>query len=135
MSTSKSQNHLSSYLTVSKSSNGRKIARMAPILTIFGPKSSQQCDLFVEKFSNERANEQTNDLCKNFSKFFRTFFDFVFDFLKIFRALRSFEIFSKNRSRRDDSFGPKIVKIRAILAIFRPFEDFPMNSTGPRSKN
>ena len=35
---------------------------------------------------------------------------------------RSFERFSKNRSRRCDSFGPKIVKIRAILAIFRPFE-------------
>ena len=33
---------------------------MAPILTIFGPKSSQRRDLFFEKFSNERKNEQTN---------------------------------------------------------------------------
>ena len=32
------------------------------------------------------------------------------------------KIFSKNRSRRRDQFGPKIVKIRAILAIFWPFE-------------
>ena len=40
-----------SYLTVSKSLNGQKIARMAPILTIFGPKSSQRRDLFFEKFS------------------------------------------------------------------------------------
>ena len=40
-----------------KSSNGRKIARMARILTIFGPKRSQQRELFHEQFSNER-NEQ-----------------------------------------------------------------------------
>ena len=33
-------------------------------------------------------------------------------------------IFSKSRSRRRDQFGPKIVKIRAILAIFEPFEVF-----------
>ena len=37
---------------------------------------------------------------------------------------RSFETFSKDRSRRDDRFRPKIVQIRAILAIFRPFEYF-----------
>ena len=42
-------------------------------------------------------------------------------FAKIFRK-RWREFFSKNRSRRRDQFGPKIVKIRAILAIFRPFE-------------
>ena len=36
----------------------------------------------------------------------------------------SFENFSKDRLRRDDRFCPKIVKIRAILAIFRPFENF-----------
>ena len=40
-----------------KSSNGRKIARMARILTIWGPKRSQRPKLFHEKFSNER-NEQ-----------------------------------------------------------------------------
>ena len=43
-----------SYLTASKSLNGRKIARMAPILTIFGPNRSQRRNLFFEKFSNER---------------------------------------------------------------------------------
>ena len=37
-----------------KSSNGWKIARMARILTIFGPKRSQRPKLFHEKFSNER---------------------------------------------------------------------------------
>ena len=37
---------------------------------------------------------------------------------------RSFDFFSRNRSRRDDSFGPKIAEFRVILAIFRPFEDF-----------
>ena len=30
--------------------------------------------------------------------------------------------------RRDDSFGPKIVEIGAILAIFRPFEIFQKKS-------
>merc|ERR1712078_133744 len=32
------------------------------------------------------------------------------------------DFFFYDRSGRCDSFGPKIVKIRAILAIFRPFE-------------
>ena len=45
--------------------------------------------------------------------FFVRFFVFVF--------VRKF---SKNRSRRCDDFGQKLVKIRAILAIFRPFKDF-----------
>ena len=39
----------------------------------------------------------------------------------IFRSLAKF---LKNRSRRDDRFRQKIVKIRATLAIFRLFEDF-----------
>ena len=43
-----------SYLTASKPLNGRKIARMAPTLTIFGPNRSQRRDLFFEKFSIER---------------------------------------------------------------------------------
>ena len=30
----------------------------------------------------------------------------------------------KDRSGQKDRFRPKIVKTRAILAIFRPFEDF-----------
>ena len=38
--------------------NDRKIARMAPILTIFEPKSSQRRDLFFEKFPNERKKER-----------------------------------------------------------------------------
>ena len=44
-------------------------------------------------------------------------------FLKTFRTFRSFENCSRKRSRRDDSLGPKIVEFRAILAIFRSFED------------
>ena len=45
-----------SYLTASKSLNGRKIARMAPIWTIFGPNRSQRRNLFFEKNSNERRS-------------------------------------------------------------------------------
>ena len=64
---------------------------------------------------------------KIFRKFFEKFFEKIFEkfsnFSKTFRTFRSFENFSRNRSRRDDSFGPKIVEFRAILAIFRPFED------------
>ena len=33
-----------------KTSNGQKIARMAPILTIFGPNRSRRCKLFFEIF-------------------------------------------------------------------------------------
>ena len=47
-----------SYLTASKSLNGRKIARMAPILTIFGPNRSQRRNLFFEKFSNKRRRHR-----------------------------------------------------------------------------
>ena len=43
-------------------------------------------------------------------------------FLKTFRSVRSLQFFSRNRSCRCDSIGPKIVKIGAILAIFWPFE-------------
>ena len=41
--------------------NSRKIVRIAPMLTIFGPKSSQRRDHLFEKFANERKNEQTNE--------------------------------------------------------------------------
>ena len=41
--------------------------------------------------------------------------------LFVFSFARSPENFSKNSLRRRDQFGPKIVKIGAILAIFRPF--------------
>ena len=37
---------------------------------------------------------------------------------------RSFKIFGNSSWRRCGSNGPKIMKIRAILAIFWPFEDF-----------
>ena len=66
-------------------------------------------------------------IIKYFSNFFANFSKI---FLKYFRSFRPFENFSKNRSRRDDSFGPKIVKIRAILAIFRPFKDFYLDFGG-----
>ena len=46
-----------------------------------------------------------------FAKFSRKFFENV-----------GAKNFSKSRSRRRDQFGPKIVQIRAILAIFEPFE-------------
>ena len=43
-----------------KSSNGRKIARMARNWMIFGPNRSRRRELFFEKFRmNERANKQT----------------------------------------------------------------------------
>ena len=53
----------------------------------------------------------------NFSKFLGK----NSNFLKSFRSLRSFDFFSKNRSRLDDSFGPKIVESGAILAFARVF--------------
>ena len=46
------------FRTSSKSLNGRKIARMAPILTIFGPNRSRRRHLFFEKFSNERRRHR-----------------------------------------------------------------------------
>ena len=54
-----------------KSSNGRKIARMARILTIFGPKRSQRRKLFDEKFSNERNERKVPEKFEKLSKFFR----------------------------------------------------------------
>ena len=64
---------------------------------------------------------------KMFRNFFEFFYDFFSDFFENFSYVSFFELlsnfFSRNRSRRDDSFGPKIVGFRAILAIFRPFED------------
>ena len=43
-----------------KSLTDRKIARIAPMLIIFEPKSSQQRDLFFENKSNERKNKETH---------------------------------------------------------------------------
>ena len=41
-----------------KSENSRTIARMGPMLTIFGPNRSRRRDLFFEKFSNERRRHR-----------------------------------------------------------------------------
>ena len=57
-------------------------------------------------------------------RIFRKKFDHFSNFSGTFRSFRSFEIVSSNILRRCDLFGPKIVKIRAILAIFQSFEDF-----------
>ena len=51
-----------------KSSNDRKIARMARILTIFGPKRSQQPKLFHEKKSNERNERKVPEKFEKSSK-------------------------------------------------------------------
>ena len=80
-----------------KPSNGRKIARTAPISTIFGPIEWQRHDLFPKEKSNE-PNER--------------------------KFLKKTKFVSNDRSGHDDQFCPKIVQIGAILAIFRPFEDF-----------
>ena len=53
-----------------KSSNGRKIARMARILTIFGPKRSQRPKLFHEKFSNERNEQKVPEKFEKLSNIF-----------------------------------------------------------------
>ena len=60
----------------SKSSNGRKIARMARNSTIFGPNESSRRDLFLEKFSKERNNRKVFEkLRKIFEKKFENFFE------------------------------------------------------------
>ena len=52
-------------------------------------------------------------------------FGFVFrSFRWLLRAFCRSNVFSNFSSRRRDRFGPKIVKFRAILATFWPFEDF-----------
>ena len=45
-----------------KSSNDRNIARMARILTIFGPKKSQRRKLFDEQNSNDRNHPKIMEL-------------------------------------------------------------------------
>ena len=105
---------------LAKSSNGSKIARIAPISKILGSNESSRCDLFLETSWKERNKRKDFKQFENFS-----------NFAKSLRSFRSFEKFSKNRLRRDDSFGPKIVEIGAILAIFRPFEFFQKNTHFP----
>ena len=53
-----------------KSSNGRKIARMARNLTIFGPKRSQRPKLFHEQVSNERNESKVPEKLEKLSKKF-----------------------------------------------------------------
>ena len=50
---------------------------------------------------------------EKFSEIFEKFLNFG----KFFRSFRSFE-FSKNRSRREDSFGSKIIEIGAYSLFF-----------------
>ena len=60
----------------SKSSNGRKIARMARNSTIFGPNESSRRDLFLEKNSKSRNNRKVFEkLRKIFEKIFEKFFE------------------------------------------------------------
>ena len=60
----------------SKSSNGRKIARMARNSTIFGPNESSRRDLFLEKFSKSRNTRKVFEkLRKIFEIFFEKFFE------------------------------------------------------------
>ncbi len=55
-------------LETRKSSNGRKIARMAQILTIFGPKRSQRPKLSHEKIFNEGNERKVPEKFENLSK-------------------------------------------------------------------
>ena len=57
----------------SKSSNGRKIARMARNSTIFGPNESSRRDLFLSKSWNNR--KVFEKLRKIFENFFEHFFE------------------------------------------------------------
>ena len=66
---------------------------------------------------------------------FSEMFRFFFEFSEIFSFVRSCEMFSKNRSRRDDSFGPKVVEIGAILAMFQTFELFQQKNPLPWTVN
>ena len=57
-------------------------------------------------------------------RIFRKKIDNFSNFSGTFRSFRSFENFSSNSLCRCDFFAPNFIKIRAILAIFRPLEDF-----------
>ena len=49
------------------------------------------------------------------------------------KSSKKVKFVSNARSGHDDQFCPKIVKIGAILAIFRPFEDFGIIFPGCRA--
>ena len=56
------------------------------------------------------------------TKFFELFAKVFSNFLPSRKFFRQPKFFSKFSWQRCDSFGPKIVKIGAILTVFRPFE-------------
>ena len=70
---------------------------------------------YVQKYIDETWRRSVRSIARSIDRIDR------FDRFGIFSFVRNF---SKDRLRRDDRFRPKIVQIRAILAIFRPFEDF-----------
>ena len=77
----------------------------------------------IEHIPNDNSNRGFGLPAEIFEKFSKNFRKFLYKSF-VWSFARSFENFSKFSSRRRDRFGPKIVKFRAILAIFRPFEDF-----------
>ena len=86
-------------------------------------------------FERTKRTKSFRKIRKSFKNFFEKFFDKFLNFSKTFCSFRSFETFSENRSRQDDLFGPKIVEIGAILAIFRPFEFFSEKFSLPWAAN
>ena len=54
-----------------KSSHDQKIARMARILTIFGPERSQRPKLFHENKLNERNERKVSEKFENYRKSFQ----------------------------------------------------------------
>ena len=89
---------------------------------------SKPCNEVLDKITSPIRLHRSKNFSINFPKNFRSF-------SKTFRLFRDFENFSRNRWRRDDSFGPKIVEFRAILAIFRPFEDLDVRPDVQRCQN
>ena len=78
-----------------KSSNGQRIARIAPILMIFGPIESQRHDLFLQKILNEQRNEETDKNFENFSNCFRKLFRKISNFFRSFCRFLRFAVRSK----------------------------------------
>ena len=71
-----------------KSSNDQKIARMARILTIFGPKRLQRPKLFHEKFSNDRNERKVPEKFeKKIEQFSQSMLPDVADVIHYYRTL------------------------------------------------
>ena len=98
-----------------KSSNDRKIARMARILTIFGPKRSQRRKLFDEKFLKNRSRRDDRFRQKIVKirailaifRPFEDFGDFRFDRFDIF--------FDSIDTEPNDRWGPPCTFLLACL--------------------